>query len=204
MNKPAEKDTQPHLSDIKTIRERARQHISAGAVTPGYDANREVVLKLLNEALATEIVCVLRYRRHYYMAEGVLAEGVKKEFLEHSNEEQEHADWIAERIVQLGGEPNFDPAGLTTRSHAEYKEGKTLEDMIVEDLVAERIAIESYREMVDYIGNHDSTSRRVLEKILSVEEQHAEELASMLKGVHALTRNSNNGGVTSERSPQPS
>jgi len=204
MNKSAEKDTQPHLSDIKTIRERARQHISAGAVTPGYDANREVVLKLLNEALATEIVCVLRYRRHYYMAEGVLAEGVKKEFLEHSNEEQEHADWIAERIVQLGGEPNFDPAGLTTRSHAEYKEGKTLEDMIVEDLVAERIAIESYREMVDYIGNHDSTSRRVLEKILSVEEQHAEELASMLKGVHALTRSSNNGGMTSERSPQPS
>jgi len=204
MNKPAEQDTQPHLSDIKTIRERARQHISAGAVTPGYDANREVVLKLLNEALATEIVCVLRYRRHYYMAEGVLAEGVKKEFLEHSKEEQEHADWIAERIVQLGGEPNFDPAGLTTRSHAEYKEGKTLEDMIVEDLVAERIAIESYREMVDYIGNHDSTSRRVLEKILSVEEQHAEELASMLKGVHALTRGGNGSGTAPERSPQPS
>jgi bacterioferritin len=201
MNKPDDQNSQPHLSDIKTIRERARQHISAGAVTPGYDANREVVLKLLNEALATELVCVLRYRRHYYMAEGVLAEGVKKEFLEHSQEEQEHADSIAERIVQLGGEPNFDPSGLTTRSHAEYKEGKTLEDMIVEDLVAERIAIESYREMVDYIGNHDSTTRRVLERILSVEEEHAEELASMLKGVHALSRGN---GSAAERSPQPS
>jgi bacterioferritin len=204
MNKPDDQQSQPHLSDIKTLRERARQHISAGAVTPGYDANREVVLKLLNEALATELVCVLRYRRHYYMAEGVLAEAVKKEFLEHSHEEQEHADAIAERIVQLGGEPNFDPAGLTARSHAEYKEGKTLEDMIVEDLVAERIAIESYREMIDYIGQHDSTSRRVLEKILSVEEEHAEELASMLKGVHALSRGGNGGGANAERSPQPS
>jgi bacterioferritin len=203
MNKPDDQQTRPHLSDIKTIRERARQHISAGAVTPGYDANREVVLKLLNEALATELVCVLRYRRHYYMADGVLAEAVTKDFLEHSNEEQEHADSIAERIIQLGGAPNFDPAGLTARSHAEYKEGATLEDMIVEDLVAERIAIESYREMVDYIGQHDSTSRRVLEKILSVEEQHAEELASMLKGVHALTRNSSAGGAGPERSPQP-
>jgi bacterioferritin len=197
MNKPVEaagktSDSSPqsgaHLSDIKTIRERARQHISAGAVTPSYDANREIVLKLLNEALATELVCVLRYRRHYYMADGVLAEAVKKEFLEHSNEEQEHADLIAERIIQLGGEPNFDPAGLTSRSHAEYKEGVSLEDMIVEDLVAERVAIESYREMVEYIGQHDPSTRRILEKILGVEEQHAEELASMLKGVHALIR----------------
>jgi bacterioferritin len=205
MNKPDEAQTQPHLSDIKTIRERARQHISAGAVTPSYDANRDVVLKLLNEALATELVCVLRYRRHYYMADGVLAEAVKKEFLEHSIEEQGHADSIAERIVQLGGAPNFDPKGLSERSHAEYKEGVTLEDMIVEDLVAERIAIESYREMVDYIGQHDSTSRRVLEQILSVEEQHAEELASMLKGVHALTRATTNGGApAAERTPQPS
>jgi bacterioferritin len=193
MNKQIEADTKtpqtaPHLSDIQTIRERARQHISAGAVTPSYDANREIVLKLLNEALATELVCVLRYRRHYYMADGVLAEAVKKEFLEHSREEQDHADLIAERIIQLGGEPNFDPTGLASRSHAEYKAGVTLEDMIVEDLVAERVAIESYREMVEYIGRHDSSTRRMLEKILGVEEQHAEEMASCLKGVHALSR----------------
>jgi bacterioferritin len=189
MSKPSEHaPPRPHLSDIEAIRARARQHISAGAVTPSYDANREVVLKLLNEALATELVCVLRYRRHYYMAEGVLAEAVKKEFLEHSIEEQGHADLLAERIVQLGGAPNFDPTGLASRSHAEYKEGATLEDMITEDLVAERVAIESYREMVEYIGGHDSSTRRILERILGVEEQHAEELASMLKGVHALSK----------------
>jgi len=189
MSKPSDKAMpRPHLSDIEAIRARARQHISAGAVTPSYDANREVVLKLLNEALATELVCVLRYRRHYYMAEGVLAEAVKKEFLEHSIEEQGHADLLAERIVQLGGAPNFDPTGLAARSHAEYQEGATLEDMITEDLIAERVAIESYREMVEYIGAHDSSTRRILERILGVEEQHAEELASMLKGVHALTK----------------
>jgi bacterioferritin len=193
MNQPADRDqsnspTNSHLSDISAIRERARQHISDGAVTPSYNGNKEVILKLLNEALATELVCVLRYRRHYYMAEGVLAEGVKKEFLEHSNEEQEHADLIAERIVQLGGAPNFDPNGLSTRSHAEYAEGHSLEDMITEDLVAERVAIESYREMVEYMGSHDPSSRRLLERILAVEEEHAEELSSMLKGVHALSR----------------
>ena len=189
MSKPSEQAVKgPHLSDIEAIRTRARQHISAGAVTPSYDANREVVLKLLNEALATELVCVLRYRRHYYMAEGVLAEAVKKEFLEHSIEEQGHADLLAERIVQLGGAPNFDPTGLATRSHAEYQEGATLEEMITEDLIAERVAIESYREMVEYIGAHDSSTRRILERILGVEEQHAEELASMLKGVHALSK----------------
>jgi bacterioferritin len=189
MSKPSEQAVKrPHLSDIEAIRARAREHISAGAVTPSYDANREVVLKLLNEALATELVCVLRYRRHYYMAEGVLAEAVKKEFLEHSIEEQGHADLLAERIVQLGGAPNFDPTGLATRSHAEYQEGATLEEMITEDLIAERVAIESYREMVEYIGAHDSSTRRILERILGVEEQHAEELASMLKGVHALSK----------------
>lgn len=189
MSKSSEPAIQrPHLSDIEAIRARARQHISDGAVTPSYDANREVVLKLLNEALATELVCVLRYRRHYYMAEGVLAEGVKKEFLEHSNEEQGHADLLAKRIVELGGAPNFDPTGLATRSHAEYQEGATLEDMITEDLIAERVAIESYREMIEYIGAHDSSTRRLLEQILGVEEQHAEELSSMLKGVHALSK----------------
>jgi len=155
-------------------------------VTANYSADKAVVLRLLNEALATEVVCVLRYRRHYFMAQGVLAEAVKKEFLEHSREEQEHADLIAERIVQLGGAPNLDPAGLTERSHAEYAEGANLEEMIKEDLIAERIAIESYKEIIDYLGAHDPTSRRVMESILAKEEEHAEDLSSMLQGVHEL------------------
>lgn len=174
------------LSDIATIRQRARQHITDGAVTPSYNADRETVLKLLNEALATEIVCTLRYRRHYFMAEGILAESIKQEFLTHAQEEQGHADRIAERIVQLGGEPNFDPSGLTARSHTEYIEGDTLEDMIREDLVAERVAVESYREMITYMEKRDSTTRRMLESILANEEEHAEELASMMKDVRIL------------------
>jgi bacterioferritin len=174
------------ISNIAAIRKRARKHIEAGAVTPSYSADRETVLKLLNEALATEIVCVLRYRRHYFMAQGLLAEAIKQEFLAHAQEEQGHADQIAERIVQLGGEPNFNPDGLTQRSHAEYVAGKDLEDMIREDLIAERIAIESYREMVEYMGERDPTTRRMLESILGVEEQHAEELASMLENLHQL------------------
>jgi bacterioferritin len=179
---------QPFVSDVAAIRERARRHIEEGAVTPSYNANKEVVIKLLNEALATELVCVLRYRRHYFMAEGVLAEAVKKEFLVHSQEEQGHADLIAERIVQLGGSPDFDPKSLTGRSHAEYVAGTTLEDMIKEDLVAERIAIESYREMVEYMNVHDPSTRRMLEGILAVEEEHAEELSSMLNNVHSLMK----------------
>src|SRR3990170_7380993 len=147
------------LSDIQTLRKRAREHIAQGAVTPGYHADRKTVLKLLNEALATEIICVLRYKRHYFMAKGIHAEGVAAEFLEHANDEQQHADQIAARITQLGGAPDFSPDGLTTRSHAEYVEGDTLEDMIKEDLVAERIAIDSYREMVAYLGDKDSTTR---------------------------------------------
>ena len=138
----------PFLTDIKTLRERARQHIEKGAVTAGYSADLEIVTKLLNEALATEIVCVLRYKRHYFMASGIHAEGVAAEFLQHANDEQGHADQIAQRIVQLGGAPNFNPDGLLSRSHAEYVEGETLTDMIKEDLVAERIAIDSYREMI--------------------------------------------------------
>lgn len=177
------------LSDIAAIRKRARQHITDGAVTPSYDADRETVLKLLNEALATEIVCTLRYRRHYFMAEGILAESIKQEFLKHAQEEQGHADQIAERIVQLGGEPNFDPTGLTARSHAEYVEGESLEDMIREDLVAERVAIESYREMINYMEKRDSTTRRMLEGILAKEEEHAEELASMMEDVRTLLGN---------------
>ena len=171
----------PFLTDIKTLRERARQHIQNGAVTEGYTADRETVVKLLNEALATEIVCVLRYKRHYFMASGIHAEGVAAEFLEHANDEQGHADQIAQRIVQLKGEPNFNPDGLLMRSHAEYVEGETLTEMIQEDLVAERIAIDSYREMITYFGNDDPTSRRMLEAILAVEEEHADDLVNLLE-----------------------
>lgn len=170
----------PFLTDIKTLRKRARQHIEQGAVTDGYKADRKTVIKVLNEALATEIVCVLRYRRHYFMASGIHAESVAAEFLQHSNDEQAHADQIAQRIVQLGGEPNFSPEGLMTRSHAEYAEGDTLIDMIKEDLVAERIAIDSYREIVQYLGNDDPTTRRMMEGILAMEEEHADDLVSLL------------------------
>jgi bacterioferritin len=170
----------PFLTDIQNLRERARKHIENGAITEGYTADRETVVKLLNEALATEIVCVLRYKRHYFMASGIHAEGVAAEFLEHANDEQGHADQIAQRIVQLKGEPNFNPEGLLMRSHAEYVEGTTLTDMIQEDLVAERIAIDSYREMITYFGNDDPTSRRMLEGILAVEEEHADDLVNLL------------------------
>lgn len=172
---------QPFLTDIKTLRERARQHIEKGAVTPGYNADRDTVVKLLNEALATEIVCTLRYKRHYFMASGINASSVAAEFLEHANQEQAHADQIAARIVQLGGEPDFSPDGLATRSHAEYVEGDSLIDMIKEDLVAERIAIDSYREIVNYLGDHDPTSRRMMEEILAVEEEHADDLVNLLQ-----------------------
>ena len=170
----------PFLTDIKTLRERARKHIEQGAVTAGYTADRETVIKLLNEALATEIVCVLRYKRHYFMASGIHADGVAAEFLEHATDEQGHADQIAARIVQLGGAPNFNPEGLLTRSHAEYVEGETLTDMIKEDLVAERIAIDSYRDLIKYFGNDDPTSRRLMESILAVEEEHADDLVNLL------------------------
>jgi bacterioferritin len=173
--------SKPFLTDIKTLRERARQHIENGAVTEGYRADRETAVKILNEALATEIVCVLRYKRHYFMASGIHAEGVAAEFLEHANDEQGHADSIAQRIVQLQGEPNFNPEGLLMRSHAEYVEGTSLTDMIKEDLVAERIAIDSYREMINYFGNDDPTSRRLMESILAVEEEHADDLVSLLE-----------------------
>ncbi|MDQ6620091.1 MAG: bacterioferritin [Pseudomonadota bacterium] len=163
-----------------TLRERARRHIEEGAVTAGYGANREVVLKLLNEALATELVCMLRYKRHYYMAQGPHSDAAAAEFLEHAQQEAEHADLIAARIMQLGGEPDFAPDTLTARSHAEYKPGNGLVDMITEDLVAERIAIDSYREMALFIGEGDPTTRRMLEQILAVEEEHADDLAGLL------------------------
>jgi bacterioferritin len=172
---------QPFVTDIQTLRARARQHIEQGAVTPGYRANRETVIRLLNEALATEIVCVLRYKRHYFMASGINAQSVAQEFLQHANDEQTHADQIAQRIVQLGGAPNFSPDGLMARSHSEYIEGTTLIDMIKEDLVAERIAIDSYRDMINYFGNEDPTSRRLMEGILAMEEEHADDLVSLLE-----------------------
>lgn len=169
------------LTDVKTLRERARKHIENGAVTAGYQADRTTVIKLLNEALATELVCILRYKRHYFMASGIHADAIAAEFLVHANEEQGHADLIAARIVQLKGEPNFNPEGLASRSHAEYVEGDDLVDMIRENLVAERIAIDSYGEMIRYVGDKDPTTRRMLEGILAMEEEHAEDLSSMLE-----------------------
>ena len=173
----------PFLTDVKTLRARARKHIEQGAITAGYRADRTTVVKLLNEALATEIVCVLRYRRHHFMAVGINADSVAQEFLQHAVEEQGHADQIAARIVQLNGEPNFSPEGLLSRSHAEYVEGDDLIDMIKEDLVAERIAIDSYREMVDYVGDKDTTTKRMLEGILAVEEEHADDLVGLLEKI---------------------
>jgi bacterioferritin len=168
------------LTDITTLRERARAKIEEGPITSGYGADRERVIDVLNEALATEIVCVLRYKRHYYMAEGLNAGPVAAEFLQHANEELMHVDQIALRITQLQGEPNFDPAGITDRSHAEYVEGDGLVDMIKEDLVAERIAIESYGEIVRWLGDKDPTTRRLMEELLAVEEEHANDLLSLL------------------------
>lgn len=175
----------PFLTDVQTLRKRAREHIMQGAVTQGYKGDRDTVVKLLNEALATEIICVLRYKRHYFMASGINSPIAAQEFLEHANDEQTHADQIAKRIVELGGEPNFSPEGLATRSHAEYVEGNNLVDMIKEDLVAERIAIDSYREMVNYIGTNDSTTRRLLEGILGMEEEHADDLVNLLEKIGA-------------------
>jgi bacterioferritin len=171
----------PFLSDIKTIRQRAREHIEKGAVTHGYAADRDTVIKVLNEALATELVCVLRYKYHYYMASGIHAQSVAAEFLQHANEEQAHADRIAERITQLDGAPNLNPEGLTSRSHSDYVEGDDLVDMIKEDLVAERIAIDSYREIIQYLGNDDPTTRRVMEEVLAQEEEHAEDMKTLLE-----------------------
>ena len=178
----------PHMSDVRTLREHARRHIEGGAVTEGYGANRDAVLKLLNEALATELVCVLRYKRHYYMAEGPQSDAAAAEFLEHAQQEAEHADRIAARIVQLGGEPDFSPDTLTARSHAEYVAGSNLVEMIKEDLVAERIAIDSYREMALFIGEGDPTTRRMIEEIMAVEEEHADDLSSLLATDSSLAR----------------
>jgi len=176
------------LSDLEEIRRRARAQIEQGAVTGGYKADRDIVVRILNEALATEIGCVLRYKRHHYMAKGIHSQAVAEEFLEHANEEQGHADQIAARIVQLDGEPNFSPEGLLTRSHSEYVEGNTLVDMIREDLVAERVAIESYSEIIRYLGDNDPTSRRIMEEILAKEEEHADDMKTLLETVEQEQR----------------
>jgi bacterioferritin len=181
------------ITDLAAIRERARKHIQDGPVTESYTADRDVILKLLNDALATELVCVLRYKFHYFMAEGINSEPIAREFKEHASEEQEHADRIAKRIVQLGGTPQFNPDNLTKRSHSEYVEGKNLTEMIQEDLVAERIAIDSYREIIKYIGDSDSTTRRLLEEILENEEEHAEDLSSMLARYDGKKSNGKDG-----------
>jgi bacterioferritin len=173
------------LTDIETLRARARANIEQGPITDAYGADRERVIEVLNEALATELVCVLRYKRHYYTATGLNAAPVAAEFLQHADEEQGHADQIAMRIVQLQGAPNFDPAGLSERSHAEYDESTDLLDMVKEDLVAERVAIESYSEIIRWLGDKDSTTRRMLEDILAVEEEHADDLLSILEDIDA-------------------
>ena len=169
------------LSDIQELRRRARMHIEDGAVTSSYSADLPKVIAVMNEALATELVCVLRYKRHFFMATGIHATAVAAEFQEHAADEQGHADRIAERITQLGGAPNFNPEGLASRSHSQYVEGESLVDMIKEDLVAERIAIESYGEIVRFLGDRDITSRRLMEEILAVEEEHADDLKNLLE-----------------------
>src|ERR1700682_432471 len=177
----------PFLTDIKELQRRAREHVEKGAVTPNYRGDIETAVRLLNEALAPEIVCTLRYRRHHYMAAGIHSQSVADEFMEHAMEELQHADWIAERIRQLNGAPNFSPEGLLMRSHAQYAEGTTLVDMIKEDLIAERIAIESYTEIIRFFGDNDPTSRRMMEKILEVEEEHADDMATLLETLDPQT-----------------
>lgn len=176
-------DTQPFLSDVQELRRRARENIDRGAITDSYELDAGVVCNILNQALATEIVCVLRYKRHYFMATGLNKDAVAAEFLEHANDEQGHADRIAERITQLGGSPDLNPEGLASRSHSEYKEGTSLSDMVKEDLIAERVAIESYSEIVRYLGEKDPTSRRLMEEILAVEEEHANDMHDLLQKV---------------------
>ncbi len=179
----AEQNDQPFLSDIEELRRRARQDMDKGAVTSTYGRDINQALNILNQVLASEIVCVLRYKRHYYMAQGIHAEPVAQEFLQHANDEQLHADMVALRITQLGGEPNFDPDGLLTRSVAEYKPGNSLVDMIKEDLIAERVVVQWYAEIIRWFGNHDSTTRRMMEDLLAKEEEHADDLADLLTEV---------------------
>lgn len=175
---------QPFTLDKDEIRQQARQAIEEGAVTAGYRADREAVIKVLNEALATELVCVLRYRSHYYMASGLESESVRAEFLEHANEEMEHADWLAERITQLNGKPILDPRKLADNSHSDYVEADDLQAMLRENLVAERIAIDTYSAILEWLGDNDPVTSRLLRRILEKEEEHAEDLAALLPRTH--------------------
>jgi bacterioferritin len=168
------------LTDVKTLRANAREHMEKGSVTDAYGADLKRVLYVLNQALATELVCVLRYKRHYFTAQGINAQAAADEFLQHAGEEETHADMIAARITQLGGEPDFNPDTLTTRSHSEYDSSSELEAMIREDLVAERVAIASYTEIINWLGDGDPTTRRMLEEILAMEEEHAEDMLDLL------------------------
>ena len=186
---PAKAPSQPFVTDVEELRRRARKHMEMGAVTDSYKADRKTVIRILNEVLATELVCVLRYKRHYYMATGIHAQAVAAEFLQHAKEEQGHADVAAERITQLGGEPDFNPEGLAMRSHSQYVEGQSLLDMVREDLVAERIAIESYNEIIKYLGDDDPTTRRAIEKILANEEEHADDMKKILDLLSRAERN---------------
>jgi bacterioferritin len=167
-------------SDIQRIRRQAREHMNEGAVTPGYKADPADVVTVLNDVLATEIVCFLRYKRHYFMAQGINSESVKQEFLQHATEEQQHADMLAQRITQLNGEPNFDPKDLASRSHSEYADSIDLLEMLKEDLYAERIAIDSYSEVIRWLSDKDPTTRKLMEDILKVEEEHADDLKNLL------------------------
>ena len=173
--------TEATFTDVKTIRKQAREKIGNGAVTSDYRADREVVLRMLNEALATELICVLRYRRHHFMTSGMFSGSVAQEFMDHSNDELEHADALAERITELGGEPDYSPLTLNSRSHSDYVACETVPDMIKENLVAERIAIQSYREFIRYLGDDDPTTRRLIERILEKEEEHADEMADFME-----------------------
>jgi bacterioferritin len=170
----------PPFTPTETLRKQARKHVEAGPVTVSYPEDRDVIVEQLNQALATEWVCVMRYMRHYYCVTGVISEPIKAHFLEHAREEQLHADKIAERIVQLGAEPDLNPATLVERSHAEYQTGTSVEDMIRENLIAERIAVEAYRELVQFLGDRDPTTRVMIEGILAQEEEHADELRDLL------------------------
>jgi bacterioferritin len=180
MDNRGDLDMDKFLTDVKKLRESARKNMDKGSVTEGYKADVQQVLKVLNDVLATELVCVLRYKRHYYMAQGISSDSVKTEFLQHANEEQQHADWVAERITQLGGEPDFSPTTLADRSASEYVEGKTLVDMIKEDLIAERIAIQTYSEIIRWLGDKDPTTKILIEQINKVEEEHANDMLDLL------------------------
>jgi bacterioferritin len=170
------------LTDVKTLRERASQQIDMGPITDAYGADRERVIAVLNEVLATELVCYLRYKRHYFTAKGAAnAQPAAAEFLQHATDELGHADMAATRITQLQGDPDFNPDVLSKRSHAEYTEGKSLVEMVKDDLVAERVAIASYQEIVRWLGNDDPTTRTMIETILAVEEEHATDMLDLLQ-----------------------